>query len=292
MSPQRALPRPIWGTLAWVTLAMLAFAGNSVLCRLALTQTSIDPASFTSVRLISGALVLGCLLGLRATKPSQKTLGGDWPSAFALWAYAAGFSFAYLTLSAATGALLLFAAVQITMIGASLHAGVRYSAAQIVGLLLTLSGLFGLLAPGLTAPPWFGSALMISAGIAWGVYSLRGRAAGDSIHTTAGNFARAVPLTLLLSAATISRLSADSSGLLYAFASGALTSGCGYAIWYHVLPRLSVSTAAITQLSVPLITAVGGALWLGEAPTLRLWLAGAAILGGIVLVIGKGSLKR
>ncbi|MGH8620352.1 MAG: DMT family transporter [Burkholderiales bacterium] len=261
---------------------MLAFAGNSLLCRIALKQTGIDAASFTTIRLVSGALVLW--LVARHYRARQDG-AGNWLSAFALFAYAAGFSFAYLSLTAATGALLLFGAVQATMIGYGLWTGERLRGRQIAGLVLALGGLIGLLLPGFSAPPLIGSALMLGAGVAWGVYSLRGKGAGDPIRVTAGNFLRAIPFAAVLSVATNAGARVDGAGIAYAVASGALASGLGYAIWYAVLPALRATNAATVQLSVPLIAAFGGILFLAEPLTVRLALASVAILGGIGLVI-------
>jgi len=263
-------------------VAMIAFAGNSLLCRQALKHTAIDPASFTAIRLVSGALVLWLLVRMKHTAPAGE---GNWASAFALFAYAAGFSFAYISLSAASGALLLFGAVQASMIGHGLWTGERLRALQTFGVLLALGGLVGLLLPGLSAPPLSGASLMISAGIAWGVYSLRGKGAGDPTRVTAGNFLRAVPITLALSLLMIEFVSVDAAGFYYAVSSGALASGMGYAIWYTVLPALKNTSAATVQLSVPVIAALGGIVFLGEPVTLRLVLASVAILGGIALVI-------
>lgn len=264
------------------TLAMLAFAGNSLLCRVALRDTGIDPASFTSIRLLSGALVLWLIVQLRAG--ARGPAGSGW-SALALFAYAAAFSYAYLSLPAATGALLLFGAVQATMIGYGLWTGQRLAWPQWGGLALAIGGLVGLLLPGLSAPPLPGSLLMLGAGVAWGVYSLRGRGGGDPTVVTAGNFVRAAPLALLLSALTLPAMSVDATGAAYAVASGALASGVGYAVWYGALPGLRPATAASVQLSVPALTALGGVLLLDELPTLRLFIASLAILGGIALVI-------
>jgi drug/metabolite transporter (DMT)-like permease len=268
---------------------MLAFAGNSLLCRLALKHTSIDPASFTTVRIVSGALTLWLI-----TRTYRRTASGDgnWPSALALFVYAAGFSYAYVSLSAATGALLLFGAVQATMIGYGLWAGERLSLRQWLGLLCAFAGLAGLLLPGLSAPPLRGAALMLGAGAAWGVYSLRGKGAGDPTRVTSGNFLRAAPMAVLLSLATVSWNSVDLAGLGYALASGALASGVGYAIWYTALRGLKAASAATVQLSVPVLAAVGGIVFLGEAVTWRLLLASAAILGGIALVMAYRQAAR
>ena len=268
--------------ISLTSLAMVAFAGNSLLCRQALKHTAIDPASFTAIRLISGALILWLLTRMKQSSPAGK---GSWPSALALFAYAAGFSFAYVSLSAGSGALLLFGAVQATMIGYGLWKGERLRAFQTLGVLLALGGLVGLLLPGLSAPPLLGATLMIAAGIAWGIYSLRGKGAGDPTMVTAGNFMRAVPITIILSLLMLDFASVDSAGFYYAVASGALASGLGYAIWYTVLPALRNTSAATVQLSVPVIAALGGIVFLGEPITLRLALASVAILGGIALVI-------
>ncbi len=281
---------------ALTTLAMVAFAGNSLLCRLALKHTSIDAASFTTVRLLSGALVLWLLArqlpGSRGPQASQ----GNWPSALALFAYAAAFSFAYVSLPAATGALLLFGAVQATMIGYGFWSGERLRPVQLAGLCLALGGLVGLLLPGLSAPPLAASVLMLGAGLAWGIYSLRGKGAGKPTQVTAGNFLRAAPVAVALSVMMLvfegaSPASVDKAGLGYAVASGALTSSLGYAVWYTALPALKATTAATVQLSVPVIAALGGIVFLGEAVTPRLALASAAILGGIALVLLGKPLK-
>ncbi len=272
--------------LMLTTLAMIAFAGNSLLCRAALDHTRIDAASFTTLRLLSGALVLWIVVQLRGRAYSG---AGNWPSAFALFAYAAGFSFAYVSLPAATGALLLFGTVQVTMIGYGLWRGECLASLQWTGLMLALCGLVLLLLPGLAAPPLQAAAMMLCAGVAWGVYSLRGKGAGDPISVTAGNFLRAVPFSLALSLLMLSRTTLDVSGVGYAVASGALTSGLGYAIWYTALPALKSTHAATVQLSVPLIAAFGAVLLLDEAMTPRLLLASVAIVGGIALVVLRRS---
>ena len=261
---------------------MLAFAGNSLLCRVALKNTGIDAASFTSIRLISAALTLWLVVHLSSKTNSGK---GNWPSAFALFAYAAGFSFAYINLTAATGALLLFGAVQTTMIGYGIWRGERLLNLQLLGLLLALGGLVGLTFPGLSAPPLVSSLLMIGAGVAWGIYSLRGKGAGDPTLVTAGNFLRTIPITVVLSLLMMRHIIWDSAGVWYAIMSGALTSGIGYAIWYKALPALKATQAATVQLSVPVIAAIGGIILLGEPISLRLVLASTAIISGIALVI-------
>lgn len=269
-----------------VTVAMLAFAGNSLLCRVALRQAGMDAAGFTTIRLASGAAVLGLLAHARGGggEPGRKGRG-DWPSACALFAYAAGFSFAYVNLSVGTGALLLFGAVQATMIAHGLWTGERLRAVQSAGLVLALSGLVGLLLPGLSAPPLPGSLLMLGAGAAWGVYSLRGKGAGDPVQVTAGNFLRTLPFAVVLGMLALGQAAPSALGVGCAVASGALASGVGYAIWYAALPFLKTTHAATVQLGVPVLAASGGVFLLDEPVSWRLVLASAAVLGGIALVV-------
>jgi drug/metabolite transporter (DMT)-like permease len=268
---------------ALVIFSLLAFAGNSLLCRIALRETAIDPASFTLIRLVSGAIVLW----LATLRPGAGRDGkGDWSSACALAAYAAGFSFAYVSLPAPTGALLLFGAVQATMIGHAIWSGERMRPLQILGLLVALGGMASLFLPGLNeVPPVGGALLMCVAGIAWGVYSLRGRRGGDPTRTNAVNFMRATLVAVALSAILYQSARLDAAGVAYALASGAITSGLGYALWYAVLPSLKSSTAATLQLSVPPLAAFGAVLFLDEAISVRLVLASLAVLGGIALVL-------
>lgn len=289
---------------------MIAFASNSLLCRLALKQTTIDAASFTFVRVLSGTVALWVILQIRRKFRVDRTpsalverspdsslvtrhsslRSGNWASGLALFAYAAGFSFAYVDLSAGTGALLLFGAVQATMIFWGFLKGERLDRIQIVGVVVAIMGLIVLVFPGLSAPPIGGSILMLGAGVAWGVYSLRGKAARDPIGVTAGNFLRAVPFAVLTSLFMIPRVHLHSLGICYALLSGALTSGLGYVIWYTVLSdsmpdRLGPTSAATVQLSVPVLAATGGILLLGEPITFRYVLASIAVLGGIALVV-------
>ncbi len=263
-------------------LAMLAFASNSLLCRIALRDTAIDAASFTSIRLVSGAVLLAVLMIGRGGRPWT---GGTWRAAAMLFAYAVTFSFAYRQLTAATGALLLFGAVQLTMLGYGLATGERLRGVQCLGLLVAVCGLVGLLLPGLSAPPFLSAALMLAAGSAWGIYSLLGRGVVDPVAGTAGNFLRAVPFTVVLSLAVAARARFDAAGILYAVASGAITSGLGYVLWYAALPAFKAASAATIQLSVPALAALGGVLLLAEPMSLRLVMASMAILGGIALVI-------
>lgn len=267
----------------WTLLAMIAFASNSLLCRAALKQTSIDPATFTSVRIFSGAVMLLLIVALRSSFPSRNQ--GTWISAIALFIYAAGFSFAYVTLSAGTGALLLFGAVQATMILWGLRKGERLDILQVVGIVVALIGLIVLVFPGISAPPLIGSLFMLAAGVAWGVYSLRGKTANNATAATAGNFLRAVPLAALTSAIAFTQMRFDSLGLIYAIISGAITSGLGYVIWYSALTGLRATSAATVQLSVPVLAATGGILLLHEPISLRYVIASIAVLGGILLVV-------
>ena len=276
-------------TALLTSLALVAFAGNSLLCRLALKQTAIDAASFTSVRLASGALVLALLVGWRGRHRPGAGLpwaAGDWTSALALFVYAAGFSFAYVSLSAATGALLLFGVVQTTMIGWGLWRGERLRPLQWLGLAASSAGLVWLLLPGLAMPSLTAGLLMGGAGVAWAVYTLRGRHSGaDPTLVTAGNFLRATPLALAVSALLAAQARWDGPGLLLACASGALASGAGYAVWYTALRGLSATRAAILQLAVPVLAAGAGVVLLGEALTPGLLVSSVAVLGGVLLVI-------
>jgi drug/metabolite transporter (DMT)-like permease len=278
--------------IALTGLAMAAFAANSVLCRVGLSQAAIDPATFTLLRIASGTCVLCLILSLRR-KPEQP--GGSWPAATALFAYAATFSFAYVSLPAGTGSLLLFGAVQTTMVGYGLVRGERLSALQWFGLTIAVAGLAVLVAPGALAPSVTGACLMLTAGIAWGAYSLLGRSIADPLSATAGNFVRSLPIAIcLFLCALLFGTNLTASGLVYAILSGAVASGLGYTIWYATLPGLTPAQGASVQLSVPVITALGGAVVLEEAISLRLSVSSLAILGGIALVMGsrQRSLSR
>ena len=269
---------------------MVAFAGNSLLCRLALKHTAIDAASFTTLRLLSGATMLWLIVRLRRRKESR--LAGDWFSAAALFVYAAGFSYAYITLPAAAGALLLFGAVQTTMIGYGLWLGERLRSLQLLGLVCAVGGLLGLMIPGFSAPPLMGSVLMLGAGVAWGCYSLCARGRGDPTGVTAGNFLRTVPFAIGLSMVMIGGASLDRAGIGYALISGALASGLGYVIWYATASVMTATSAAVVQLTVPIIAAAGGVVFLSEPVTLRLLLATLAILGGVALFLSQGQRRQ
>lgn len=288
-------------------LAMIAFASNSLLCRVALKESGFDPATFTLVRILSGAIALWVITRVRrgmvvkgtATPlvesffSSARVTGHpslryrNWISAAALFVYAAGFSFAYTSLSAGTGALLLFGAVQATMILWGRHKGERLNTIQIVGFIIAVTGLVVLVFPGLSAPPLAGSILMLAAGVAWGIYSLRGKGERNPASVTTGNFVRAVPFAAALSIIFVPWAKYNLAGITYAVISGAVMSGVGYVIWYSALPGLKAASAATVQLSVPVLAATGGILLLGEPITLRYMLASVAVLGGIALVVAN-----
>ena len=255
-----------------------------MLCRQALAGGLIDPAGFTTLRLLSGAATLVLIQAARGEWRALRTAGG-WGSALALFLYAAPFSFAYVTLGAATGALILFGAVQTTMLVAGARGGERPHGREWIGLAVAVGGLLFLTAPGLTAPPLLGSVLMAGAGMAWGIYSLRGRGESRPLAATAGNFLRAVPPAAALSALLLPGAGLTPGGAVLAVISGSVTSGLGYVLWYAALPGLSATRAAIVQLSVPILAALGGVLLLGETITLRLGLSSVLILGGVGLAV-------
>lgn len=274
---------------ALTAFALAAFAANSLLCRMALADPVIDAASFVTLRLSSGALALLAIVRLRSAPPA--TARGDWIAAAMLFLYAAPFSFAYLSLSAGTGALILFGAVQLTMFIVGLRRGEHFAPWSWAGFGLAAIGLVYLVSPGLAAPEPLGAVLMAIAGIAWGVYSLRGRGIVDPLRATAGNFVRSVPFAVACSAVFLGSMQLSLRGAVLAIISGALTSGIGYSIWYAALRGLNATRAATVQLSVPLIAAIGGVLILSEEITMRLILASAAILGGIGLVLAQRAAK-
>jgi len=281
--------------------ALIAFAGNSVLCRLALSASTgnqaIDPASFTSIRLMSGVLILFVLFSLsryldRKSEEVINTLGqgnkGSWLAALSLFLYAALFSYAYVSLDTATGALILFGTVQITMITVGWLRGTRLSLFESIGVCLAVIGFIYLFLPELRQPSLLGFVLMVFAGIAWGDYTLRGQGASDALSTTAFNFLRTLPLVALLLVGLIvagANFNVSLYGLLLAVASGAITSGIGYAIWYAALKGLSTTQAAVIQLLVPVIAALGGVVFSSELISLRLIIAAALVLGGVLIVI-------
>ena len=264
-------------------LALIGFAANSLLCRAALRTGDIDPASFTSLRLGAGALTLAAIVRFRGRTPAAS---GSFASAAVLFAYAIAFSFAYVRLDSGTGALLLFGAVQTTMLGWAFARGERPRAREWLGLVAALSGLVVLVFPSISSPPLLAAASMLTAGAAWGVYSLRGKGTADPLAATASNFVRTVPFAVF---ASLVALGVSGSphvaprGAICAVASGALASGIGYSLWYAALRDLTATRAGIVQLAVPVVAAVGGVVLLGEHPTSRLAIASFAILGGIAL---------
>lgn len=285
------------GRVAALTAAALTgFAANSLLCRMALRPGEVDAATFTGLRLLSGAVVLALLarFGARGTGGPR---GGSWASAAALFAYAAAFSYAYLRIPAGVGALLLFGAVQVTMLTAAVRAGERPRGLEAVGWLAAAAGLVALLWPGMTAPDPRGAALMAAAGVAWGVYSLRGRSASSPLAATADNFARSVPMAaalvlLALLALPTPSLRASPRGAALAVLSGALASGVGYSFWYAAVPALGATRAAVVQLLVPVLVAAAGVVLLGEAVTRRLAVSALAVLGGVALAISAAGRAR
>ena len=267
----------------YTVLALIAFAANSVLCRLALSGGVIDPASFSAVRLLAGAGTLAVLV--RAGRTSRPPGSTSWASAILLFLYAVPFSYAYVSLSTGTGALLLFGAVQATMILASLVRGDRPRAAQWLGVACAFGGLTYLVLPGVTAPSPRGAALMLVAGVAWGLYTLRGRGVSDPLGQTASNFARTLPMILAVTLVAQRGLHLQREGILLALLSGALASGLGYVLWYQALSGLSKIAASIVQLAVPVLAAAGGVIFLREQLTLRLLLASLLVLGGLGLAL-------
>lgn len=263
-------------------LAMLAFAGNSVLCRMALGQELIDAASFTTVRILAGAVTLMLILLARG-RPAFTA--PNWPGILALFGYMVFFSFAYLSLTTATGALLLFGTVQLTMLATAFRNGERFSVPAWAGLVAAFSGLVYLLAPGITAPDPLGALLMVVAGVAWGAYSLLGQRTDGALSATSSNFFYCVPIALVLSVLFASGMDVSVRGAMLAVASGALASGVGYAIWYAALSGLTAGSAATVQLSVPVIAAIGGVVLLSEPLSFRLVVASALTIGGIWLVL-------
>ena len=271
-------------TLVATGLTLIAFASNSILCRLALAGGHIDPAAFTEVRLMSGIATLLLVVGWRYSGVKVQT-SGSWFSASALFLYAIAFSYAYVSLDAGMGALILFGAVQITMIGWAFFSGEYPRPMEWAGFIVAFVGLVYLVSPGVSAPPPAGAALMAVAGIAWGVYSLRGRSADRPMVETAGNFLRTLPAIAVLALFSYRHLAVSPEGIALAVLSGAIASGLGYVIWYVALRGLTSTQAATVQLAVPVIAGLGGVVLLDETLTLRLVLAAVMILGGIALAL-------
>ena len=271
-------------TSVFTALALIAFAANSVLCRLALGEETIDAASFTVIRLLSGALVLLAILAFSNDKEASASRG-SWSASLMLFVYAVAFSFAYISLDTGTGALILFGSVQITMILLSLVSGNRLHLSEWVGVIIAFTGFVYLILPEVTSPSVMGFLLMIAAGIAWGMYTLKGRGSDHPLKDTAYNFLRTIPLVIILLVITIQDAHYSAAGVLLAVLSGGIASGIGYTIWYIALGGLSTTQAAVVQLSVPVIAAFGGVLFVSEAITARLTLSALIILGGILLVV-------
>jgi drug/metabolite transporter (DMT)-like permease len=267
------------------TLAMLAFAANSLLARLALAGPAIDAPSYTVIRLVSGAVALGLLLRWRRGSGGGEGLPGNWLSALALFVYAIAFSLAYLRLGAAVGALVLFATVQCTMISWGIWRKDRPNAGELAGLAIAFGAFVYLVSPGLDKPDLPGSVLMVLSGIAWGVYSLRGRGARDPLGDTAGNFIRSAAFCVPLAAMALLDHESTARGVVLAIASGVVASGLGYAIWYRALPGLTSTQAAIVQLTVPVIAALAAVALLDEPVTVRLVISTVLVLGGVALAI-------
>ena len=265
-------------------MALIAFAANSVLCRLALGNEAIDASSFTVIRLLSGTIVLLIIIATsRNIKGSSEK--GSWTASFMLFLYAITFSYAYISLDTGTGALILFGSVQITMILLSLISGTRLHYIEWAGVTIAFTGFVYLIMPGITAPSAVGFLLMTVAGIAWGIYTLKGHGSKNPLMDTAYNFLRTTPLVILLAITTIANVNYSSEGIFLASLSGGITSGIGYTIWYIALGGLSSTQAAVLQLSVPVIAALGGVIFVSEAITSRLTLSATMVLGGILMVI-------
>ncbi|MBT4264934.1 MAG: DMT family transporter [Deltaproteobacteria bacterium] len=266
------------------SLALIAFAANSVLCRLALGENAIDASNFTVIRLLSGVIVLLAIIKLRRNKTGSPTKG-SWLASFMLFLYAITFSFAYITLDTGTGALILFGSVQITMILLSLLSGTRLHSTEWAGVAVAFTGFVYLILPGVTTPSAIGFLLMTMAGIAWGIYTLMGRGSKSPLMDTAYNFFRTVPVVVILALVAMKNANFSSEGILLAAISGGITSGIGYTIWYIALGGLSATQAAVLQLLVPVIAALGGIIFVSEIVTVRLMVSAAMILGGILLVV-------
>lgn len=280
-------------TVALTSLAMVAFATNSVLARLALGAGAIDPAGYTGVRLAAGAVALVLIVTIvDRTPPTTYRPAGSWLQAAALFGYAIAFSIAYLALGAAVGAIILFGSVQLGMVGRAIMLGDRPGPWEWAGLIAAFAALVYLVSPGVAAPPLWAAALMALSGLCWAAYSLLGRGSTTPLADTTGNFVRCLPIAIVLIAAGLWTAAPAPAGLAYAIASGAIASGIGYAIWYAALPGLSRVGAASVQLTVPAIAAAGAVLFIGEPLTPRLIAASAAIIGGIAVTILAGERRR
>lgn len=281
------MPRVMLRVSLLTVLALLAFAGNSVLCRLALAENQIDPVSFTSIRLFFGALFLIFLVMLK-TRKTIDTGKGSWLSSSFLFVYAIAFSYSYISLETGTGALILFGTVQVTMIVFGLVKGSRLHLIEWIGLLCAFLGLCVLLLPGGATPSFSGFALMVASGIAWGCYTLAGRGSKEPLLDTANNFLKTLPFIVVVTLLTFDGVQLSSAGITLAIMSGVITSGLGYAIWYSVLPALTVTKAAVVQLTVPIIAAFGGVFFSSENVSVQLMISSTLVLGGVlVVIVGK-----
>lgn len=276
-------------TVTLTALAVVSFASNSLLCRAALGHGAIDAVTFSTVRIVAGAAMLLVLANIGS--PGDSQTAGSWTSALVMFLYAIPFAIAYVSLTTGTGALLLFGSVQVTMLIAAVISGTRPHPLQWLGLVCAAAGLVYLTLPGLAAPDLVGAIMMITAGIAWGVYSLRGRGAANPLAQTTSNFVKALPMTLGVSVVAFSWFHAEPRGIVLAAVSGAITSGLGYVVWYAALRGLSAFRAAVVQLPVPVIAAAGGVAFLGETISPRLIVATGLVLGGIAMaLIGREQL--
>jgi len=274
----------VFKTSLLTVLALIAFAANSVLCRLALGNESIDASSFTGIRLLAGAITLLILLSLQGGNKAA-TSKGSWTASFTLFLYAIMFSYAYLSLDTGTGALILFGSVQITMIILSLMSGTRLHLIEWSGVLLAFTGFVYLIFPNITTPSINGFIMMTVSGISWGIYTLKGRNSKNPLMDTTYNFVRSIPFVVILAAFTMHNASYSSEGIILALVSGAITSGVGYTIWYIALGGLSSTQAAVIQLSVPVIAAIGGVIFVSEVITIRLIISATVVLSGILMVV-------
>ena len=278
----------LFKTIILTGLALIAFAANSVLCRLALDNEAIDASSFTVIRLLSGTIVLLIIISTtrrNSRNTARTSTKGSWTASLMLFIYATTFSYAYISLDTGTGALILFGSVQITMILLSLISGTRLHITEWVGVVIAFAGFIYLILPGVTTPSVIGFTLMTVAGISWGIYTLKGRGSKSPLMDTAYNFFRTTPLVVLLAISTINNINYSSEGIILALLSGGITSGIGYTIWYIALGGLSSTQAAVLQLSVPVIAALGGIIFVSETITFRLTISAAMVLGGILIVV-------
>lgn len=270
-------------TAILTSLALIAFASNSVICRLALGNNTIDASSFTIIRLFSGAIVL--LFLVKFSNSTKRILSkGNWLVSSMLFIYAASFSYAYKSLDTGTGALILFGAVQITIILFAIIQGNILNNKEWMGVFISLFGFIYLVLPGVNTPPLVGFILMAIAGISWGIYTIKGFTSNSPLIDTCSNFIKTIPLILILFLITIKDATYSIEGVLLACISGGITSGIGYAIWYMAIKGLTKTQTAVVQLLVPILAAFGGVLFMSENISLRLVIAAILILGGILTV--------